>query len=851
MKSCKTKICPAVKGKFIVVGSKKLYIKGVTYGTFRPNREGELYPKPDVVARDFAMMASQGINSVRTYTVPPGWLLDLAAKHNLYVMVGLPWEQHIAFLDQKKRIQDIEKRVRAGVRACVGHQAILCYAIGNEIPAPIVRWYGRQRVENFLKRLYLTVKAEDSEALVTYVNYPSTEYLQLPFVDFVCFNVYLESRDRLEAYLARLHNIAGDRPLVMAEIGLDSLRNGEETQAKTLDWQIQTILAAGCAGCFVFAWTDEWYRGGFDIEDWDFGLTDRQRRPKPALSAVHQAFAAGPFPAYLPCPRISVAVCSYNGASTIRDTLEALQYLDYPNYEVIVVDDGSTDGVAAIAKEYKVRVIIHKQNRGLSSARNTALEAATGAIIAYIDDDAYPDPHWLTYLAATFLKGDWAGVGGPNIPPPGDGLIADCVSNAPGGPIHVLLSDQEAEHIPGCNMAYWKTHLQEIGGFDPRFRAAGDDVDICWRLQERGWKIGFSPSAVVWHHRRNSVKMYWKQQQGYGKAEALLEQKWPQKYNAAGHLNWSGRLYGKGLVQILGWRLSRIYHGTWGSALFQSVYQPAPGLFPALPTMPEWYLVILALAGLSSLGLLWKPMVWTVPFLLAAIAAPVTQAILSASKASFTTPVASRLPRFQLYSLTVLLYLLQPLARLKGRLDNGLTPWRRRGVSFLQFPRPRKDQIWSESWQSQEQWLERLEFGLREQGAVIYRGSDFDRWDLEVRGGLFGAVRILMTIEEHGGGKQLLRFRSWPRVAVPALIIKFLLLLLCAVAAFDQAGMASAILGTVAVLLLLANFQDCATAKASYLYVLRQLEGINLESATNNPTNSQQNKQAAIIGVEL
>ncbi|WP_287298589.1 hypothetical protein [Moorena sp. SIO2C4] len=77
------------------------------------------------------------------------------------------------------------------------------------------------------------------------------------------------------------------------------------------------------------------------------------------------------------------------------------------------------------------------------------------------------------------------------------------------------------------------------------------------------------------------------------------------------------------------------------------------------------------------------------------------------------------------------------------------------------------------------------------------------------------------------------------------------MLLLCAVAAFDQAGMASAILGTVAVLLLLANFQDCATAKASYLYVLRQLEGINLESATNNPTNSQQNKQAAIIGVEL
>jgi glycosyltransferase involved in cell wall biosynthesis len=181
-----------------------------------------------------------------------------------------------------------------------------------------------------------------------------------------------------------------------------------------------------------------------------------------------------------------VAICSYNGSLTIRDTLEALQHLEYPDYEVIVVDDGSSDHVAEIAKEYGVRVIIHAKNQGLSSARNTALEAAIGEIITYIDDDAYPDPHWLTYLAATFLNGDYAGVGGPNLPPPGDGWIADCVANAPGGPIHVLLSDQEAEHIPGCNMAYWKSHLQAVGGFDPRFRAAGDDVDICWQLQKRG-----------------------------------------------------------------------------------------------------------------------------------------------------------------------------------------------------------------------------------------------------------------------------------------------------------------------------------------------------------------------------
>ncbi len=121
-------------------------------------------------------------------------------------------------------------------------------------------------------------------------------------------------------------------------------------------------------------------------------------------------------------------------------------------------------------------------------------------------------------------------------------------------------------------------------------------MDICWRLRERGWTLGFHPGAVVWHHRRNSVGMYWKQQRGYGRAEALLEQKWPEKYNQAGHVNWAGSLYGLGLTRAILLRGPRLYQGSWGSALFQSLYQPAPGVLAALPLMPEWYLAILTLA---------------------------------------------------------------------------------------------------------------------------------------------------------------------------------------------------------------------------------------------------------------
>jgi len=812
---------PEVKGKFLFVDQQKFWVRGVTYGTFAPREDGAQFPEPVTVERDFAEISANGLNAVRVYTVPPIWLLDLAQKYGLRAMVGLPWEQHIAFLDDKGRAKEIEDRMRAAIISCGKHPAILCYCLGNEIPASIVRWHGRNRVERFLERLYRIGKAEDPTGLFTYVNFPTTEYLQLPFLDLVCFNVYLESRDKFKNYLARLQNIAEERPLVMAEIGLDSRRNGELAQARSLDWQVRTAHEAGCAGTFIFAWTDEWHRGGNEIEDWDFGLTTRERHPKPALSTVRKAFAEVTVQTNLPWPRISVVVCSLNGARTIRDTLEGLKNLEYPNYEVIVVNDGSTDDTPKIASEYDV-VLISTENRGLSNARNTGIEAASGEIVAYIDDDAYPDPHWLKYLATTFMTTSYIGVGGPNFAPPGDGLIADCVANSPGGPTHVLISDEEAEHIPGCNKAFRKSALQAIGGFDPRFRAAGDDVDVCWRLQEKGWKIGFNPAAVVWHHCRNSVKTYWKQQLGYGKAEALLEQKWPEKYNSAGHLTWTGRIYGKRLTQPVAKGNWRVYQGVWGTALFQSLYERMPGTLLSLPLMPEWYIMVALLGVLSTVGIWWAPLAMVFPLFLAAVALPVIQAVQSAKRATF--PTLERRPgeRFKKRALTAGLHLLQPLARLLGRIRHGLTPWRFRGLHRFARPGKRAVTLWSETWKSPETWLCSLESALRKHNAPVFRGGDFNDWDLEVRGGLFGSIRTLMAIEEHGSGKQLIRFRAWSRCSPAGLGFALLFALLSWWAALDQAWVAFGLLSGLAAALVFRMLSECAYATAALLNSLKQ-----------------------------
>ncbi len=802
---------PTVRGKFLFVGAEKFWVRGISYGTFQIDENGEERLAREMVERDFAQIAENGFNIVRVHTGPPRWLLDVAQKNGLRVMVGLNWGEQMAFLDQPDRRDEIEAKVRRWIRRCSRHPAVFCYSVGNEITSSIVRWHGRRQVEKFIQHLYNAAKQEDPDALVTYVNYPSTEYLRLPFLDFLSFNVYLESQQAFEDYLSRLHNLSDDRPVLLSETGLDSLRNGEEKQASTLEWQVRSVFKQGCCGVIVFAWTDEWYHGKHLVEDWKFGLTTRDRTPKPALRAVRQAFQESPFPPSINWPRISVVVCSHNGASTIRDTLDGLQKLDYPDSETIVVDDGSTDSTAQIASEYPVQ-LIRTKNGGLSQARNVGIQAATGEMVAFIDDDAYPDIHWLKFLAKTIIEGKYVGVGGPNLPPPNDGWKADVVANSPGNPNVVLVTDRVAEHIPGVNMMFRKDALNKIGGFDPVFRTAGDDVDICWRLREAGGIIGFSPAAVVWHHRRNSFRKFWRQQVGYGRAEGLLERKWPEKYNAASQVSWQGRIYGKGLPQDLASFKGRVYQGVWGSAPFQSLYQPPPSRW-SLTLSPEWYLVIGALTIGFVLSLGWSASSIFGLLILTSLVLPVSQAWMSAHEAKFPDRASKGLSQaLRLRATVFVLHLLQPLARLEGRLKGGLTPWRRHATKTKIQLRGSTLTMWRDQRENLEVTLEDLQRQLRDSNAVVLAGGDYDRWDLEVRGGLFGGGRLLAAVEEHAPGKQFLHFRVTPKYYSFAILLGTVSALMSIIAGLSGAWIPSTTWALMAILVAIRALGDAGSA---------------------------------------
>ena len=790
----------SLRGRYFFQNNQKYFLKGVTYGPFAPTQAGVPFPDSDVVETDFAVMTELGVNCIRTFTPPPKWLLDLAYSYDLKVIVGIPWAQHISFLDSRRTQADIRASVARDVASCSRHAAVFAYLVGNEIPPEIVRWYGGNKIRTFLGELVDCVKSVDHEAFVSYANFPSTEYLQTDFADFLAFNVYLHREGDFRRYLSHLHNLAGDRPLILTEIGIDSIRQGNAFQAETLAWQVRACFETGVAGTVIFSWTDDWYAsgdGGFQVNDWAFGLVDRNRHKKPAFFSVKQLYGEALPPPLRAYPKVSVIVCVYNGERTINDCLASLEQLNYPNYEVIVVNDGSTDGTLQVAESYDYIRLINQENQGLSAARNVGIDAARGEIIAFTDADCVADEDWLTHLVARLQASEFAAVGGPNLSPPDDSFVASCVAVSPGAPAHVLLDDEEAEHIPGCNMAFRREALDAINGFDPIFRAAGDDVDLCWRLQNKGYKIGFSPAAVVWHFRRNTVRDYLKQQRGYGKAETLLFFKHPCRFNVLGQSRWFGRIYGD-LSSYLSSRQPRIYSGVFGRGLFQTLYQPRPSMLSCLPLTLEWNVLSIVLLACAFLFGGWF-VLGAIPFLIT-----VSRCLASAIKARIA-PQFRGLPATLL--IASLIYLGPPirtLERYRWRLR------RLREVKPVDLNGPTQDpriqwherafylSYWNEGGQEKESLLHSMMEFLLPRKYLIAMDQGWSQWDLEICQGPWAKAQIKTATENHGGNKRVLRVRCALRMSRISITFLYFYLVVAGIAvalAMPKIAAATAFIG--------------------------------------------------------
>ena len=770
-----------VRAKFFFEGDKKFFIKGVTYGPFAPDTEGEHFGNPEKARIDFELMREAGVNLVRIYYVPPRWFLDLCEGFGIRALISIPWAEHLEFLNDRSIRNAAKKAVREGVAKNAGHPAVFGYLVGNEIPTTMVRWLGAREVTEFVEQLITIGRHEDPNALFSYASYPPTEYLLPQNSDFVTFNVYLHRQDDFDRYLARLQNLADDKPLILGEFGMDTIRHPEEEQAEMLRWHIESVVRGGLAGTIVYAWTDEWFRGGMEILDWAFGLVRRDRTKKPAFETVKRLFHGdGPMtsrvklPSY---PKASVIVCSYNGGKTLDRCLASLKEINYPDYEVILVDDGSTDDTQQIAARHPWVQNIRQENKGLSFARNVGAHASKGDVIVYTDSDCMADPDWLYYLIGTLLSGNFAGVGGPNISPPAENWVQACVSAAPGGPSHVLLTDVVAEHIPGCNMAFHRWAFDQVGGFDHEYRKAGDDVDFCWRLQQSGGVIAFSPAAIVWHYRRFTLKAFRKQQEGYGEAESMLRFQHLVFFGPTGTAKWKGQIYG---APRFTWLVNKpvIYHGVFGEGLFQSIYPTPQSDVAAYLSSIEWVALTLFIF-LCSIPI---PFLRIVPYLMfgGTLLVALSYMIHARLEAKHDTIPARLLVAF--------LALAQPLVRGWARYFTWLkfkrTPPAVIASREKDFKRTRGTithiRFWSENGHGREALLKETVAALEHEGWNYSIDTGWKNWDIQIYGSFWWGIQLRSVTEYHGGPKCLTRVHLRNKMVATTLLVNAIIV--CALA---------------------------------------------------------------------
>src|SRR5437879_4551175 len=184
----------------------------------------------------------------------------------------------------------------------------------------------------------------------------------------------------------------------------------------------------------------------------------------------------------------------------------------------------------------------------------------------------------------------------------------------------------------------------------------------------------------------------------------------------------------------------------------------------------------------------------------------------------------SRFTRLRVLALLSMLHLSQPPARLWSRLAYSLTARKIRRFPTLSFPWPRMFQFWSEEWVDATELLLSLESVLRSSGAVVRRGGDYDSWDLEIRGGLFGGVRIRTVSENYGHGKHMLRLRSCPCFSISGAGTTLVLMIACFGALLDRSVYAAGMLGTLSVMFGAITFRCGAVAVGTIHRALIKLD---------------------------
>ena len=619
-------------------------------------------------------------------------ILDLASQVGLHSII----EIHVSAdeVTDRRKMAAATSRIAHTVNILSGRPGLLGFLIDCPISQDALRAHGLERVRRSLGDLIDAMKSRNPSALVAIRHRPETRALALLEEDFIYGDIPPLAPVELRDFIVSLHNLAESRPVV---IEFNQASPGQ-------DEAVAIAFGTGAAGVVAPAIPSP------VSADWMSARVLKASELMPFVSLNGTCP-----PALSKTPMVSVVICAYNAERTMLPCLESLRKLDYPNFEVVIVDDGSRDRTAEISMDFPEFRLIRQPNKGLSVARNVGLHAARGDIIAYTDSDCVVDPHWLTLMVRTLTEKNFDGCGGPNYAPHEDGWVEACCAASPGAPCHVLTADDVAEHLAGCNMIFTKSALLKVGGFDPQFTSAGDDVDMCWRILDSGMRLGFCPAAFVWHFRRNTVKAYYGQQRGYGRAEAMLYARYPERFNILGQIKWRGMIPGL-LRTVPGGSQKNIF---WGASRPEvtTVFDPALSLMRFLPQTIEWtvgwaivamlsialHITVIPALAMIALGPMWA--------LYYAWHAPIEKCHLSfaarmlVAYLAYTGPIVRTVTRYKTLAKAQKNFRAETAVRQRPTIE-----WLKRTVKLA---------YWNETWTPRDVLLDRLTNFFAKSGGIL------------------------------------------------------------------------------------------------------------------------------------
>ena len=227
--------------------------------------------------------------------------------------------------------------------------------------------------------------------------------------------------------------------------------------------------------------------------------------------------------------RFSIVIPLKSDNAYIRETLAAFRQLDYANYEIIVLPDEPFDGWGKDVKVIATGAV------GPGAKRDLALPYTTGDVLAFLDDDTYPERDWLKNAVKYFTDPQVGAIGGPAVTPPSDSLRQQASGNVyasflGGGNYAYRYLPKETKAVddyPTCNLLVRRTVFESIGGFDTTFWP-GEDTKLCLDIVKRGLKIIYAPDVIVYHHRRPLFAGHLNQVRSYALHRGYFAKRFPE-----------------------------------------------------------------------------------------------------------------------------------------------------------------------------------------------------------------------------------------------------------------------------------------------------------------------------------